>query len=553
MILGGPAAAVHILAGEIQESLDRRQSLTSIRNLVHAQGRLDPAALNAMARDVASSVLNLGIPARQVKARLSKALPKDPADPRRNHLNALIFENDSDMGTAVDFWLKYLEDLGSGRTCFNKQETKFALAAVLDHIARLMFDEYRKMSMNPFTPPWEIDAAWGGLAAAGEMIQRALDLDPDCLDYWRTKLDIHTEIEGENRRWKVLEEMLVHFPDDPKTLALSAQEAGRRKSADKGLRFIRRAQQLEPLNRDHRDTEAWLLLVKARKAVKSRNYKKARELYREAVFVPYLERERNLECRAEEKILAWVLGEEKIRLDLRSGSGTGDAGGDCLGLAWLIAARERMRPLIGNSNILSKLSNLDQSVEISERISTDQLSDILNLAKKMKELLNDRLPADLIRLTVRALNACVDQLTERLDFIDALNFLHGFSHHDFEIRFKAAEAAHLLHPNHPPFMYFRYKLAMILGKPAEYFQKARKELRDALDSVRDNNDPGMFFDDYHPYGRVSPDSFHMGHYSAYSALMKEIERYTRKKRSRGKKPKRETQMKMDFNLFDIDD
>lgn len=533
---GGPSFVAYNLYRNLYDPIEKRQVNLALRmaGKVLSSHKGDYLR-NSIARDVAAAILSMGIDPHNLQARLKRALPYDRSDPRGNHLSALVLEKGGCHDKAIDYWLDYSEDIRRSDTSIPQEDTTCSLGAIMRHVAQALLGRYVEGDSD-FMP-----FSFGGnpelLEDAYEYSRRSVDLDPGDIDNWLTVIEVYEQGGDAKQTWRVLEEMLTHFPDHPSTLAACAEHAGRRSSPDKGLRFVRRAQELEPLNRSHRQMEAWLLMVKARKEIKKGKSQRALDLYHEARSLPHLDASSILKSTGEQAaLLEWngdIKGVRSLKEEIVSVIPS-----PWLWTGYFLVGREHVkRNLTGAPRLRMKLGDL---IDVDSDVSHDELTDLLSLVSGYQKDLSKRLPGELRLLMTFACKAGVLKMREKDLIKAAIHCLEQYG--DKEAILKAAEHGHRLFPQDGFFVVAKYSIAMDMNKPPEYFINAEEELSNLkkdicsggpLEEVLDEElELSEIFEDFMGPFRLVPSD-------PYSCFLEDIRDYLKKYEKRMQREKKE--------------
>ncbi|MCB9539250.1 MAG: hypothetical protein H6704_23800 [Myxococcales bacterium] len=255
---------------------------------------LSPSAQLMLARDLPGAIAALGVPPRAAVERVRRALPgqDDRVDPLI--LAAHAAELDEETPQAVHHWRALAERLPPADR-----------AAVLHHcgvVLALGADVFEAKAERSW---WQRHhhraAAEEYRVAAFANLRAATEADPDELAWWPALINAASRA-GRKERTQVLEAYVARFPDAPDALRRAAEACGDRKSWDKGLRYVRRAAELQPHDRELDALQARLLAGKARKKAKAGKDDAARALFAEARATPHLPSDVALDLAAQEAV-----------------------------------------------------------------------------------------------------------------------------------------------------------------------------------------------------------------------------------------------------------
>ena len=276
---------------EIAKLLGERRTNAALRVVADRMPNLPPELRAALHADLPGALLAAGVEASGALTRLRKAIAAPPDDPRRTRQVALTAEKARVLYIAIDEWHQYADELAADRRSWSSTQRPLAAAAVEHHIAALVTEEaeaderHDRPYYGYFSPQRRQISA--ERAHAVEHLERAVKLDPACVDYWHALIEATRQARDKPALGRAHERFAKRFPDHPDALTAAAEAASKRKAFDKGLRYARRAAELQPLSRLARDLEASMLSGKARKKFAEGVFDVARRLAAEAVAVPH--------------------------------------------------------------------------------------------------------------------------------------------------------------------------------------------------------------------------------------------------------------------------
>ena len=524
--LGEEGLAVSAMNRGIRFALRRRQANHAIRELSRRIPDLHPVHAAFLKRDVASALLFLGISPDEIRKRFAKALSNDSLDPRHHHILALLLESVGDYALAGDSWASFLEDVKEGVTAYPEDIEPFILAGVCRHLARFLVLDASNHSVDLFGHVFEEDQVFDQLEEAHRLASVAVTADPGSRENWFTLVDITERLEDAKGLWHILENMLEYFPDDAEVLARCAEEAGKRGSTDKALKFIHRAVEIEPLNRSHRRREANLFLVKAGKYVRKEAYKKALETYESARSVSHLDKPTRLRISGELAAFYELLDSpedirrEKNRILLSIPK-------PWLWTAYFVLGRVRIqrqskrKPLSGFSiyDFIDARADIlpEELMELTDLVSVDSADDRAGRQ-------------ELMMLFRTAMSRGVSFIEKEDDFQRLIRTALDLRLNGEESLLASAERADELYPGRPLFVYVSYRTALLLRRPSAYFSEAVQVLRTqahewderdidetvALEELFNLANKGFVY----PFGRSGGNPF--------LELVNDVERYCRK-------------------------
>jgi len=504
--LGREEQSGHVRLARVRKPLSDGKLNTALREATRPG--LDPTSVlfQALRRDLAAALLSGGLLPEDVCERIDRAFAEDPEDPGMNRLRALMFEAAGLSHRAIHHWLHHARELWQGAGSFSPGERTLALAALYHRLGTLQtglaVDDDEKQRCSPFglfsrrqLPPshlWEHAFQW---------FSKAVELDAESLEHWQGLLTVAEHLRDKPQRNRVLERFVKQFPDHPEALVAAARAAGERKACDKGLRYARRAAELEPLNRNTRDLETWLLLVKARKKFHQGKTAQARSVYQEALAVPNRTPTSMFKAFAEAAAFEEARGKTAEVLALRS---------DLLAhnpqpwiwTGYFLIGREHLKKLRGRGSRTRRAMETGAAPPETAVLSllprppeAGEVSELLQLAESFRHQFQWLTP-ELTSLVERAVAGGGTLLGERTELERALDFAKG------EILLKLAEHGQRLFPDSKRFAVTRYQTAMDCGLEAQYFAGAEEELG-RLSTTRATARPageGPELDDNEPAG-----------------------------------------------------
>ncbi len=459
-----------------------------VNTALRAASRLGPDTaphdFEGVRRDLASALLSSGLDISQVQIRLARALPPDEQDPDNARLMALVHEAENRWESAHELWMDVLLRMSRRKGVDEGYPTSWAIAAVIHHFGQIFQtmaqnDEDAHRSTSPFfsrrryrSEYWE---------TAYDQLNHALQIDFSNIKIWRTMIEVAGRLSDRREKARVLERFIKQFPDRPESLIAAAEEAAGRKAFDKGLRFARRAIELEPMSRPARTLEAALLRGKALKKLRGGDLKTARELLHQAAGVPHLPRSVSFETLAEAAAINLIQGEdEQARRFEREVLGT-------MGRPWswskhllLALARLSQPPSRGRRRPQKMPHFALPPIDPPEETPTaEEVAEILSIDNESYASFEDELKSMLVRLINQAAERGGHLLRGPEDLLRALRWSR-----EPEAKLRIAERGCEQAPKEPFFLIVRYETALELEHPPEAFATAEAELNKASDFLK---------------------------------------------------------------------
>ncbi len=421
----------------------------------------------ALRRDLAGALGALGVEPYQISERIERSLGGGADDPGLLGLAALVYELAGKRGAALDLWLDYSHELADLPAEISPGRA--ALAALHARIGERLAMMAEETSGSPFSMLFGgDDIASQQRREAREHLEQALELDPEDTHTWRTLLDLLEHHGNKAERARVLERFAARFPDHPEALLAAAAGAEQRGALDKALRHIKRAAEVEPLNRRTRARQARLLCAKARKQMRAGRMERARKCYRQAAGVPGCPTNARLEAQAEAAAFESLSRRDEQAAALRDEALQGDPR-PWLWAGHFLAARRRLR-----GKRRGRLpGQLDPLAPEPPPPQPEELLGLLELRAGFDDTAAAG-PPGLEALVERSLAAGAERLQEPAQLDRALALCP-----DGEPALALAEHAQRLHPGRPAFVAARYRRALDCGRPAAYFTRALEELQQA--------------------------------------------------------------------------
>lgn len=336
----GPADTPQRLAERVHKHLAAHRPSAALRELAAAGLAPSSPWLPLLQRGVAAALLYEELDPRDILARLAKALPPEPTDPRRQRLEALLLESDEDPRGALAAWKRHLAELpGLPGMAGDRPGAEAALHVRIAGLHALLAqvpseswdddpwgDESLEDMLDDLLPESGAKRRPGAefrreqrpsIEKCLEHLEHALRLAPEEPAHWRTLV-------AQTKRWgkpadvaRVLERFVTRLPEHPEALAEAARDAVRRGAFDKARGYLERLTAAEPLNRGLAEMEGELLLGKARKQARAGKTAAATALVREVLALTLPAPSPRLEQLAQAAGLAVLLAEPNLLTEVR--------------------------------------------------------------------------------------------------------------------------------------------------------------------------------------------------------------------------------------------
>lgn len=486
------ALGLHRAADGLLVSLVRRHfDQGKINAALRVASKVLPAASEGLAdslrRDLPAALLVAGVERHSVFERVDRAFPADPQDHRLHRLRAWLAEASGDLDRAIGNWLVVASAAADGSFPLPEEDRALVAAAISQHIGELFARCARADDDHSRSSPFVFgrrssrhSALW---SRAFEAFSEAVETDPLNVEAWQGQIESASYLADKRERVRVLERFIKQFPESAEAVIAAARASGERGAFDKGLRFARRAAELEPLNRSIRDIEAWLLCGKGRKKYRAGDKDTGRRCYDEArALVTKCTRAQRLRVLA--AVAAYLLvtdGGEVAAVEQRVAD---DGQSQWLWRGYLCIEGElllarRLRPGRGFPPARRRIPMPPKPAEAP---SGDEVSALLSLVHDAEERRGHRTP-EFFELLVASLDAGGTRLSDREDLDLAISIAPRPS-----LKLQLAERGQELWPGDPQFTSIRYSTALILKLPGNYFDRAQVELETARRSLRETFD-----------------------------------------------------------------
>jgi hypothetical protein len=479
------------LLTEVAELVAQRKPNALLRTVARSAESAPPLVRKALSYDLPGALLAMGVEPADVLHRVDRALSIGTGSTEALRLLCLLLETSQQPTRAAFSWYQMLNICDPDDRPADRYDRprRLKAAAIRRHLGEAMaflaegcdgqdghpllfdddYDAIPEAFLRRYTCPY--------LPVAYAHLQRATELDPEDLRNWQAAVDLAIKLPDNKEQGRAVERLVQQFPEEPTALAQAARLAGKRNAFDKGLRFARRAAELEPMNRALRDLEVKLLLGKARTKHSQGATTLAYKLYGAARSVPLTTRAARLKASAEGAAFCFVQGDADTATAWRAEVLEGD------NRPWLWSAflsmahaymvpdsrrpRGKKRAKANDGAALPELLPLlDQSPQ------ADEAGEIMRLYGSYDSY--DPAPNQLDAL-VRAVAFHHSQLLSSApELLTALEFIPERD----ALALTLAERGQRLFPEEIEFVLCRYETALMQGVPGSYFANAAQELRD---------------------------------------------------------------------------
>ena len=163
-------------------------------------------------------------------------------------LSALYFESEVDEGEAVYIWQDFIR-----RYQHFYGEHKRLNSLIYAHLGALFAREMRDREMSPFHLPACLDAERDELEIldpeeAEKYFLLSIEADEQNSQAWLDLLDLYGNVSWKAKRNRLLDDIVKRFPDDKDALLKAGAGCWERHAWHKGLKYFRRALDLDPLD-----------------------------------------------------------------------------------------------------------------------------------------------------------------------------------------------------------------------------------------------------------------------------------------------------------------
>ncbi len=236
-----------------------------------------------LAREVAATMVAMGVEPEAVVERLGRAIPDLHRILQPDLLLAmgLLSVGDQPAGCGA-----LLDLAGRADSLGFDARTRAALWARAGGLlieAGVAEAQGRCPDCGRFHQAAEQDTDRRGLAASAAVaLDNAVALDPDVAETWVDYVRAWEIVGDPKGIARAIEAFVTRMPEHPEALAQAARAAGERGAFQKALTYARRASSLQPMDRSRDDLVAHLLIDKARKPLLAGDLDAAGDALREA-------------------------------------------------------------------------------------------------------------------------------------------------------------------------------------------------------------------------------------------------------------------------------
>ncbi len=410
-----------------------------------------------------------GIKKEILLQRLFKTIPPDPQDPKQYRLQALLAEEEQKLTKAIECWELWFASWKRGDFLWPTPNRSLSEALYHHHIG-ILFRHLAEASEEEYEYGWysqrtSPQAYW---KRAKQKLEAAIELEPTLERSWITLWNVTIDLEDSKEADRILERALKVLPDNCEFLAAAADACYERKAYDKGLRYVRRALKVNPLNKELHILQDKFLIQKARKKYHQGKADDALKLYREASDSSHIPTPLKIQHAAEQTM--FHLLQKQPEQAAESWQDTEDLPWMARGYFWqaghlLTHKKKKQKQKIP---ALSLAETVPSSPPTEEEIRA-----LLDLYE------NDQFPyteqrfwRGQLALMQQAFTQAPQHLSKHDDFEIAEHILS-----DPMAKLKILELAQQSFPNCDHFVIDRYEKAMECQMPPAYFADATEELQ----------------------------------------------------------------------------
>jgi hypothetical protein len=466
---------------------------------------MDTVARESLVRDLASALICSGLSPAVTMSRVTRAFTGQLNGFQLAHLKALTEESEK-TNYRESPWTSLDRRLARGEGDFDERSRTLARADLSAQRAKFCLEMAENMGMEQSDPydflyddeeffDEEIEQL---VQDAIDLLEQAVRLDPASVNHWLQLIEVFVKFGKDDQVGRTIERMVKALPDHPQTLLLAVRHAAKRKAWHKALRYIRQVIEKEPLNRDARDQQSWLLLHIGREKFRQFDLSASENSYQQAIEVPHRTAESQLKALAETTAFYHRTGRQQRASELRSQT-LALEDYQWLFIAYYIIGDEHLQNAIfgrRGSRRRGRARGSSAARAIPEKINIQpnpqelpqkppvpgELKRLLSLWKSAEGVF-ESLPKALAELLSRAIAFNLAEIKEREEINTALEIIDSI-----ELRLRLVEHALELFPDDSALIVLRYTLALDLKLPIEYFREATNHLQLARQHHLDNLD-----------------------------------------------------------------
>jgi len=471
---------------EIKRHTEQKKPNSILRTVGTHYAKMPPELKALFLYELPIHMMLFSMPPESLIKRLKQTFSQLPLDPRFSRMEAAIYEKATNQPAAISSWKEYFKDLKKGRAKLPNATSPQAEALLNARVGQLYFqwvDEAEKEAdmsfsdfffMSNFYNPREVEL---NKKKGLQHFEKAVELASDDIKLWYALVNMTEELIGKKERDRVIERMVKQLPGHPTSLLLAAKAASDRGSFDKGMRYAKKAIELEPLNRQTRDLIASMLMGKGFKKYRSGEVDKAIKLYEQAVTVEHTTLQSHLKTATSRIALEEICGHQEKAQSLFQ------ALMDSEKMRWLpighfLLARHRLREpgkKRGKKTPRPAKVSVQADAYLDQPPRSDELMALIQLFKDFRSRFNDNpyaYPSSFYDFIEDACRGNTKLLTEKTSLMDALRLVRKSS-----MVLLLSEQGKALFPRNLSFIYSYYTSALNLEKPVEFFKNAEEELK----------------------------------------------------------------------------